>query len=63
MLHEFDELIEKQKETEVSFSAAYGYAFFVPHGKNDFYEAQNKADSQMYRMKREMKIKKPFNGL
>ena len=63
MLHDFDELVENQKETEISFSAAYGYSFFVPHGKNDFYEAQNKADSQMYRMKREMKIKNPFKGL
>ncbi|MBR6154258.1 MAG: GGDEF domain-containing protein [Treponema sp.] len=63
MLHDFEESIKNQKETNVAFSAAYGYAFFVPHNKNDFYEAQNKADSQMYRMKREMKIKNPFKGL
>ena len=63
MLADFEELIKNQKETQIAFSAAYGYAFFVPHGKNDFYEAQNKADSLMYRMKREMKIKNPFKGL
>ncbi|MBP5451124.1 MAG: diguanylate cyclase [Treponema sp.] len=63
MLSEFEEMIKNQKETNIAFSSAYGYAFFVPHNKNDFYEAQNKADSLMYRMKREMKIKQPFKGL
>ncbi len=59
-LKKFEELEAVHKGTELEFSCAYGYVFFTPHSKDDFTEAQQRADSLMYEMKRRMKIGREF---
>ncbi len=51
----FEYLVGHQQGSEHPFTAAYGYVFFTPEDKKSFYEAQYKADANMYSMKTEMK--------
>lgn len=60
MLKEFEILEASYKGTELEFSCAYGYVFFTPHSKEDFAEAQQRADSLMYEKKRRMKVGREF---
>ncbi|MCR5762062.1 MAG: GGDEF domain-containing protein [Treponema sp.] len=59
-LKKFKELEAGYNGTELEFSCAYGYVFFTPTSKDDFTEAQQRADSLMYDMKRKMKIGREF---
>ena len=55
LLAEFDRKVASQKETEQKFTVAYGWAMFKPHSREDFVQAQQRADSLMYDMKKKMK--------
>ena len=55
LLAQFDKQVENQKETDHKFTVAYGWAMFKPHSRDDFIAAQQRADSQMYDMKKRMK--------
>lgn len=59
-LKKFKKLEASYKGTEQEFSCAYGYVFFTPRSKADFTEAQQRADSLMYEMKRLMKVGREF---
>ncbi|MBO5607544.1 MAG: diguanylate cyclase [Treponema sp.] len=60
MLDTYTRYLSETKINGVPISAAYGYVMFTPKSKTDFYEAQNRADSLMYKMKREMKAESSF---
>lgn len=55
-LKKFKALEANYKGTELEFSCAYGFVFFTPRSKEDFAEAQQRADALMYDMKRLMKV-------
>ena len=55
LLAEFDRKVANQKESEQKFTVAYGWAMFKPHSREDFVQAQQRADSLMYDMKKRMK--------
>ena len=55
LLAEFDHKVETQKESDQKFTVAYGWAMFKPHSREDFIQAQQRADSLMYDMKKRMK--------
>ena len=55
MLDRFDYLSSHPENPEYAFSCAYGYVFFTPRKKQDFIEAQQRADALMYDKKRKMK--------
>ena len=48
--------VKHQTDTPVHFTAAYGHTFFTPMVRDDFYAAQDIADSMMYEQKRKMKL-------
>ncbi|MBQ9538716.1 MAG: GGDEF domain-containing protein [Treponema sp.] len=55
LLAEFDRRVASQKETDHKFTVAYGWSMFKPHSREDFVQAQQRADSLMYEMKKRMK--------
>lgn len=55
LLAEFDRQVANQKETDLKFTVAYGWAMFKPRSREDFIAAQQRADSLMYDMKKRMK--------
>ena len=52
----FDSLLKNCKEFDFPVSASYGSCGFTATCKDDFYEAQKKADQAMYNMKRKYHI-------
>lgn len=55
ILSNFDNNVKNQKETEIRFTAAYGYSFFSPTEKEDFIKAHALADKDMYKNKQRIK--------
>lgn len=55
MIASFEFLSSHPEHQEYAFSCAYGYVFFTPRSKQDFIDAQQRADALMYEKKRLMK--------
>ena len=56
LTEQFNYLVKNQTETVMRFTAAMGQTFFTPLKPQDFYAAQDIADTKMYENKRRMKL-------
>lgn len=60
-LRHFTALTERQTDSEIPFTVAFGASYFTPHSKKDFSDAQIEADKNMYADKKTKKEEKSIS--